>query len=97
MSHKFRPCVGCGYCCRKAFCPAAAERHGLPALNKRYREGLGCPELLWDGKRYWCQLALEDEELGREQLYVGVGCCSPLNTDRKKIRDKSKSITERNK
>ena len=44
--------------------------------------------LLWDGKRYWCELCQMSGESGqryREQLVIGAGCCCPMNTDRRDI------------
>ena len=74
-----RDCVGCGFCCRKAPCIASLR------LTGGSRE---CPFLLWDGKRYWCELCQMSGESGqryREQLVIGAGCCCPMNTDRRDI------------
>jgi hypothetical protein len=66
----YRPCVGCGYCCKKATCTL-----GL---------GSPCAYLAQHDGRYWCSLiligAVTDEELA-----IGAGCCSSLNSDRQMI------------
>jgi len=75
-------CVGCGYCCRKSPCGVAVRIYGP------VRE---CPALIYDKeqKRYFCKLCQSSDSLGdryREELSIGVGCCSPLfNQDRKNI------------
>jgi len=74
-----RDCVGCGYCCKEAVCTL-----GL-LLNPSYvSENGDCPELFWSEqeKKYRCKAA---EGFG-ERLYIGAGCCSPLNTWRKDVR-----------
>jgi hypothetical protein len=48
--------------------------------------------LIFNGGRYWCRLALklmssEDESERAKALFdigIGVGCCSPLNSERRK-------------
>jgi hypothetical protein len=40
----------------------------------------------FDGFRHWCSLCElpgADGEYYRKALYVGAGCCSPMNSDRK--------------
>lgn len=74
---KIKKCVGCGFCCRKSPCIAAVRLHGN-GLN-------GCPELKWDGHRYWCNLCRLPGKVGadyRRELAVGAGCCCGLNSDR---------------
>ena len=50
-----------------------------------------CPELVWKGDRWRCKSVLAYEagslehESAVEWLAIGLGCCSPLNTDRKDI------------
>jgi len=71
------PCVGSGFCCKKARCVLGALKHG---------PGDNCPSLVWKDGRHWCGEVLNTE--GAEQqkvvahLYIGEGCCSPLNSDR---------------
>ena len=79
----YRPCVGCGYCCRKAQCTPSIRVYGIiPA---------GCPALYFKDGRYWCQLADEEKKLPEDQRWaskyvaIGAGCCSPLNSDRVKV------------
>jgi len=69
----FPSCVGCGHCCLEATCLL-----GVYFFDRLYP----CPALIWDGKRYRCQLA---EQYG-ERLYIGSGCCSPLNAWRKEVK-----------
>jgi hypothetical protein len=70
-----KACIGCGYCCRAA-----------PCVRKPYTQE--CVYLSFDGKRYWCErcrLPGEEGRKHREDLSVGAGCCSPLNSDRRKM------------
>jgi hypothetical protein len=69
----FPKCVGCGYCCWLAPCVLCRTRHGLV---KR------CPELFWDGSKYRCKLA----DNYKEELAIGCGCCSNLNTWRQDVK-----------
>ena len=75
-----RPCVGCGYCCRKAPCMEALD-HG--------HDYLGPCSYLTDHEDHWrCGLILQASEIERNRLwsalYIGEGCCSPLNSERAK-------------
>ena len=75
-----KPCVGCGFCCRKSRCYLGAQKHG---------PGPDCPELVWNGERWRCQLILDNEELKTNptinfDLAIGAGCCCGLNTERLK-------------
>lgn len=63
-------CVGCGYCCKKAPC-------GLG-----YIEGEHCAHLSFDGERWRCALAADP--VAYAALAMGEGCCSALNTERRK-------------
>lgn len=77
---KYHSCVGCGYCCRKAPCSVAMRIFGNSIKE--------CPALMWDGSKYFCELCKKDGYLGekyRKELYIGEGCCSPLNSDRDNI------------
>lgn len=77
-----RPCLGCGFCCRKARC-----WHGVEA----YGPGDECPGLRWvEGEgRYVCSLIVDaaPEEAGRlvASLFVGEGCCAGLNSERSRL------------
>lgn len=71
----FAECVGCSYCCRKAPCALSMELyHG--------REP--CPALWWNGTMYRCGLA----RLYEEELAIGAGCSSSLNTWRQDVRER---------
>lgn len=76
----FPPCVGCGYCCLQVMCDPGRKLnqavHKIPAER--------CPWLEWDGTRYRCRLAKIPDFA--EQLAVGEGCSSSLNTWRKDVR-----------
>lgn len=76
-----RPCVGCGYCCRKA--PCAFSPSDTPP----------CPELIEVDGRWRCGKVLRLDGAAREilmdELAVGAGCCSPLNSDRRKYLERA--------
>lgn len=74
-----RPCVGCGYCCRESQCMIGIVCYGLKDV---------CPALYYDQHKakYRCKL-VEVSTQAREQLYIGAGCCSPLNSDRRAFVD----------
>jgi len=77
---KVKPCVGCGYCCRKAICVLGmkiADLEGKPTDN-------GCPYLYLEGI-YRCELA--KNEAYCKELFIGEGCCCSLNTDRLKVKN----------
>ena len=75
-----KPCVGCGFCCRKTPCGAALRVHG-PVTK--------CPSLKYREGRYFCALCELPGDLGkgyRDELSVGAGCCCSLfNQDRENI------------
>ena len=72
-----KPCVGCGFCCKKAPCDVARRVFG-PVTQ--------CPALEYDGKRYWCGVVRKRPDGGyKEELYIGDGCCCGLNSDRQNI------------
>ena len=90
---EYSPCVGCGYCCKKATCGLGATIHGAQ---------VPCPSLVFEDGRYWCGEVLTAERTNRSEaeklkswLYIGVGCCSPLNSDRwpylKKMKEDQES------
>ena len=80
QKNEFPACLGCGYCCKKAPCSLAMSKHGAVAP---------CPSLRFHDGRYWCG-EVEDAKTEKERnfivgnLYIGAGCCSSLNSDRRK-------------
>jgi hypothetical protein len=78
-----RPCVGCGYCCKKVPCSLSVYLHADKPWPHHE-----CPELIFRDGRWWCKIALEEPELAKEELYIGAGCCSPLNTERLRYVDR---------
>lgn len=74
------PCLGSGYCCKKARCTLGAYLHG---------PGRDCPSLVFKDGRYWCGAVLDAEGERKQflidQLHIGAGCCSSLNSDRQKM------------
>ena len=84
----FPACVGCGYCCLKIPCHQAVRRFGDRVTDKtRYAEKM-CPALYWDGKKYRCELAKDLKAY--KALSMGEGCCSPLNTWRSDVRERTR-------
>lgn len=71
----FPDCIGCGYCCIQSTCLL-----GVEVFGGKYP----CPALFWNGKQYRCKLANGCEEI----LYIGSGCCSPLNSWRKDVKER---------
>jgi hypothetical protein len=69
-----RPCVGCGYCCLTAQCWFSIECFG--ELDDV------CPSLVNDGERFRC--AQVGSERLRQMVAIGAGCCSPLNSRRRR-------------
>jgi hypothetical protein len=76
------PCIGSGYCCHKAPCGIGVARHGLLPGP--------CRSLVWsaEDQRHYCGEILNaatprERERLKEQLYVGEGCCSSLNSWRR--------------
>ena len=76
LERHIRPCVGCGYCCRKA--PCIQSVFLWPDRDK-------CPALYYaaDQRKWRCKLAAIPDLY--KVLAMGEGCCSPLNSDRDKI------------
>jgi len=72
-----KPCVGCGYCCIEATCTLGLLLH--PAHMREQ-----CPSLYWDEAQsmYRCKEVAEFSH----SLYIGQGCCSPLNSWRTDVR-----------
>lgn len=82
---KPRPCVGCGYCCRKGPCGLAWARGAKPTPANP-----ACPFLVELEGRFRCGVWVQTGEAERkaiaDALAFGAGCCSPLgNTDREKM------------
>lgn len=78
-------CVGCGYCCKKAPCVASTRLYP----GARY-----CPQLIWgdDLGRYLCHLSMIPGSVGekyRQELSIGAGCSSSLNTWRQDVRQRN--------
>lgn len=78
---EFPVCQGCGYCCLKVPCPLSVEL---------YKGKEPCPALWWNGTMYRCGLA----RLYEEELAIGAGCSSSLNSYRQNVReiDESKPL-----
>lgn len=74
-----KPCVGCGYCCWEATCFLGFKFYGI--IHP-------CPALYWDEYQYRCKLADDFAN----HLYIGAGCCSPLNTWRKDIQQRAEIL-----
>lgn len=76
-----RPCVGCGYCCRKARCAVSFIAEGWPVGVDPFDvvgESRACPFLLRHGGLYRCSIAGQYAAA----LAIGAGCCAPFNSDR---------------
>lgn len=71
----FPSCRGCGFCCHEATCSLGVSLFGTTHP---------CPALFWNGEMYRCRLA---DDFG-DTLYTGSGCCSPLNSWRKEVRER---------
>ncbi len=71
----FPSCVGCGYCCLQATCMAGLSFYGS-------KNAYPCPGLKWNADRYACKLA----DFFPDELYIGSGCCSPMNDWRKEVK-----------
>ena len=84
------------YCCKKARCVVSYIAEG-------YLEGVSpfdvigtdpkCPYLYWDGDKYRCKLA-KDPKFAKE-LAIGAGCCSPLNSERRKYVKLQEKMTKK--
>jgi hypothetical protein len=74
-------CIGCGYCCRKAVCDIGQYVYGI-------MPGEICPGLLWNEKeqRYRCSLVIENYPNIYKILSINEGCCSNMNTWRRKVK-----------
>lgn len=71
-----RPCIGCGYCCQKGPCSYSNQQDPLVSWK-------GCPDLTWDGERWWCGVLLKATGEQRESIIrgldIGNECCCPLH------------------
>lgn len=84
MSYNYNPCVGCGYCCLKAPCSAASRIFGDYVRP--------CPFLEWRESRYYCKLTETNSDQKwdyRQELAIGAGCCSSLNTWRTDVKNRT--------
>lgn len=74
------PCIGCGFCCKEVRCEIGMRVHG---------PGRNCPSLVAKDGRHWCgevEKAPPSEAAKlRASLYVGAGCCSSMNSDRRSL------------
>jgi len=77
-----KPCIGCGYCCKKAMCFIGIVIYGRPKDN--------CPYLIWSNtrNRYLCQLVISNESF-INKISIGEGCGSPLNTWRNQVKERN--------
>ena len=84
------PCIGCGYCCISVPCDTS---------RRIYSNGVTqCPELEWNGERYICKLTTGHlSERYKEELYIGKGCCSNLNSWRKEVKPRREVDLPKNK
>lgn len=74
-------CIGCGYCCLKAWCAAAQAVHGVVAI---LRNNMVCPSLAWNGSRHICLLMTgEKGDEWKKALGAGIGCSSNMNSWRR--------------
>ena len=76
-----RPCVGCGFCCRKAPCILASSSQPP------------CSDLVEVDGRWRCGKVQDAHPEARSillaELAIGAGCCSPLNSDRHRYRPRT--------
>ena len=82
-----RQCVGCGYCCKKAMCAVGqgvSVNHSLTVMDQE------CQFLVWhkEDDKYRCILAMDSPKYAK-MILAGAGCCSPLNTWRQDVRERS--------
>lgn len=75
---KIKRCVRCGHCCKKSTCPLGMN-FGSDPENCKFLGGDRPGE-------YHCKFVTEEiVENAEVMIAVGLGCCSPLNTDRLKV------------
>jgi hypothetical protein len=81
-------CTGCGYCCVSVTCGAGQVKYG---------EKRPCKGLIWNAisNRHFCKLCLGETKAAyayQDALHVGAGCCSSLNSWRRKpLKDRTKT------
>jgi len=75
-----KPCVGCGYCCKKSPC--------FIAMSMGIADHGRCLALYWNGEMYRCRLIETNTSKARE-LFADEGCCSPLNSWRRDVRERN--------
>jgi|MudIll2142460700_1097286.scaffolds.fasta_scaffold00003_41 hypothetical protein len=90
QEYPVRPCVGCGFCCKKAPCALGYTHFG---------HEIPCPALVEQGGRYWCKFVLETPVIYlaqlKDNLAIGAGCSSSLNSDRQAIIRKQREEQQR--
>lgn len=100
-----KPCVQCGYCCKKARCALSLIVEGifteenLPTdpFEATWRISRVCPYLRQEkNSDYTCKLVTGEvqtsEKRVNEWLSIGEGCSSSMNSDRRdKLRAKKES------
>jgi hypothetical protein len=84
-----KPCVGCGYCCKKSRCALSFVAKKLmdrldefKIRGKMPKSEPECPYLYLYRGRYRCFLAKHHVFAG--MLDIGEGCCCSMNTERRK-------------
>jgi len=75
----YEKCLRSGYCCKKATC-VAGHANGAPAVGCTFLKGTKPGE-------YSCQLVAEGK-VSHDDLAIGGGCCSPMNTDHRTLARK---------
>lgn len=78
--------VAVSYCCTKAYCALALLK--MRGENRDIQHDMACPYLFFNGTQYRCPFAEEH----KESLSIGAGCCSSLNTERRKMATKLKKL-----
>lgn len=77
---KVKPCIGCGYCCKKAMCATGVAIGGFHSE---------CPYLVHNGLIYRCRLVGLGYNIGQ-----GMGCSSTLfNTERDQMKARLEKIS----
>ena len=109
-SHRPRPCIHCGYCCKEARCALSLIAEGfyneanLPdpaqaAYEHPKAMSVDCPYLRERDGGFFCGLLDEDSHMPREKvlewLAVGAGCNSPLNSERRRKAQADKEARDR--
>lgn len=69
-----KPCLRSGFCCKQATCTAGLIYGAAPK---------GCKFLRGNKPGFYSCGLVEDKLINPQELYIGEGCCSPINTDRK--------------